>query len=679
MDPVITLVLYLVVTWHTPGSPFEFTFHRGSGRMMRIPTLRHFAPAAIVLGAAFAWSTTATAQAPSPDGHIAEKQPFMECLDGAEPTTQNVPAVDISGLDEIPHDMVVMDTNPDWDEVVIDFRDDLSEERIVAYTDSMGLDARLNSEFSADSNLYVARVEEGAVPYVKDCLRATAPEGKIKHIEENFEYRIQEFVPDDPLYQYQWNFKQVGAERAWEINSGRDAVVAVIDTGVTVESAPDRGIKVGPDMKDVRTVAGYDFVDDSDFVYDGHGHGTHVAGTIAQATDNGYGVAGLAFEAQIMPIRVLNDQGFGSVADIADAVRFAADNDADVINMSLGGPLPSWVLKRAVDYAHKKGTLVVAAAGNSGKKAPGYPAAYKNAFAVAATQYDQHTTFYSQWGDFVDIAAPGGNTRVDQNGDGRPDGILQETHPRGGKTDQHEFALYMGTSMASPHVAAAAAMVMSAGITQPDKVKQILRDSADDSMREHYSDEEFAQRYGAGLLQVDAAISQATRGQGMTRFGGALALVLLTLIGLRRRDKLAANARDIAVLTGTSATVAAGLFFLPLLLPAGGTLGWLTALVAQPLAYADAAVVGFGSSLNPLLASFLLPLGAYALLAGRRLGRIVASGVAIGMAAFCLTEAFVMTSDVAWIPGLGGVLDSTWLVANGLLSLLIGYLGLKQK
>ena len=647
--------------------------------MIRVPTLSRFVPAALVLGVAFAWSATAVAQAPTPDGTIAEKQFFKQCLDGATPTTENVPAVDISGLDEIPFDLDVMDTNPYWDEVVIDFNDSLSKERILAFTESMGLDARLNSQFSRDSNLFIAPVEEGAVPYVKDCLRASAPEGKIKHIEENFEYRIQEFVPDDPLYQYQWNFKQVGAERAWEINSGRDAVVAVIDTGVTVESAPDRGIKVGPDMKDVRTVPGYDFVDDDDFVYDGHGHGTHVAGTIAQATDNGFGVAGLAFEAQIMPIRVLNDQGFGSVADIADAVRFAADNDADVINMSLGGPLPSWVLKRAVDYAHNKGTTVVAAAGNAGKKAPSYPAAYKNSFAVAATQYDQHTTFYSQWGDFVDIAAPGGNTRVDQNGDGRPDGILQETHPRGGKTDQHEFALYMGTSMASPHVAAAAAMVVSSGITQPDKVKQVLRDSADDSMREHYGDKEFAQRYGAGMLQVDAAISQATRGQGTTRFGGALALVLLTLIGLRRRNQITTNAREIALLTGTSATVAAGFFFLPLILPAGGTFGWLTGLAAQPLAYADAAIVGFGSSLNPLLASFLIPLGAYALLAGRRLGRLVACGIALGMAAFCLTEAFVMTSDVAWIPGLGGMLDSAWLIANGLISLAIGYLGLKQK
>ena len=660
--------------------------------MMHLLLARRFAPATIILGALFAWSATAAAQTPAPERNIADKDFFVQCLDGATPTTENVPAVDISGLDEIPEDLEIMDTNPYWDEVVIDFRDDLPKERILAFTESMGLDAGLNSEFSRDSNLFVAPVEEGAVPYVKDCLRATAPEGKILHIEENFEYRVpdswrvsvddvdepsvKDFVPDDPLYQYQWNFKQIGAERAWESATGTNVTVAVIDTGVTVESNSNRGIKVGQDMEDVATVGGYDFVDDTDFVYDGHGHGTHVAGTIAQSTNNSYGVAGLAYDAQIMPLRVLNDQGFGSVSDIADAVRFAADNGADVINMSLGGPLPSWVLKRAVDYAHDKGTLVVSAAGNSGKRSPSYPAAYKNSMAIAATQYDQHTTFYSQWGEYVDIAAPGGNTRVDQNGDGRPDGIMQETHPRGGKTDQHEFALYMGTSMASPHVAAAAAMVISAGASGPEQVKQVLLDTADDSMREHYDDREFSERYGTGLLQVDGAVEQALALQqpddraarcaflngvdfeehksgdeaafsliDLTRLGGALVLVLLTLFGLRRRQRFDLSKKESAMLLGATGAVAGGLMlFVP-----------------------------------PLLASFLLPLGAYALLAGRRSGRIIAGAIALGVAAFCFSEVFLLNAEAAWLPGIGGVLDRAFLLANGLLSLAIGYLGLKPR
>lgn len=644
--------------------------------MMLVPSLRRILPAALTLGGLVALSSTAFALDSGPT--IAEKGPFRACIDYATPTTQNIPAVDISRMDQIPDDVFIMDTNPLWDEVVMDFDDRLSNEEILAFTQSMGLDAYLNSPFSDDANVFIARVEEGAVPYVKDCLRASAPEGWIEQIEENFEYRIFEFVPDDPLYQYQWNFKQVGAERAWDIATGRDVVVAVIDTGVTVADDPSRGIKVGPDMKGVRTVPGYDFVDKSDFVFDGHGHGTHVAGTIAQATNNGYGVAGLAYESAIMPLRVLNSRGFGSVADIADAIRFAADNGAHVINMSLGGPLPSLVMKRAVSYANKKGVTIVAAAGNSGKRAVSYPAAYDEVFAVAATQYDQRTTFYSQWGDFVDIAAPGGNTRVDQNGDGRPDGIMQETHPLG-KTDKHEFALYMGTSMASPHVAAAAAMVISTGITHPDRVKDILRRTADQSMRDQYESKEFEERYGAGLLQVDRAVEEARKSQGKTRFGGALAILFLTLFGLRRKQLLDAGARDLSIVSVTAVTSAAGLFFLPLILPVGGTLGWFTNVLARPFAQLDVTYLGFAADQSPLLASVAIPFAAYALFAGTRLGRALAIGLALGMAAFCLTEAYMMTSDVSWIPGLGGTLDRAWLIINGLLCLGLGYLGLMKK
>lgn len=643
-------------------------------------TFQRFATGAFALSTALAISASAGAQTleHTPQGaSIAPADTWVQCLDGADPSTQNVPAMDISTLESIPFDMEVMDTNPLWDEVILDFADHLSHEEILAYTASLGLDASPTSQMSEKTNIFTAPVEEGAVPFIADCLTQNAPDGWLEGVEENFEYRAFDFVPDDPLYQFQWNFKQVGAESAWKISSGKDVIVAVIDTGVTVEDAPKRGIKVGPDLKGVATVPGYDFVDKTDFVFDGHGHGTHVAGTIAQATNNGYGVAGLAFESKIMPIRVLNSQGMGSVADIADGVRFAADNGAQVINMSLGGPLPSLVLKSAVSYANKKGVTVVAAAGNSGRRAPSYPAAYKEVFAVAATQYDQHTTFYSQWGDFVDIAAPGGNTRVDQNGDGRPDGIMQETHPIG-KTDEHEFALYMGTSMASPHVAAAAALVISSGITHPDKVKKVLRDSADTAMKEHYGEKEFSERYGAGFLRADKAVAKATTTQGTTRSGGALALVLLTLFGLRRRRALDQNMGQITLFAATATVAAAGLFLLPFIIPAGGTLGWLSAVLARPLANANVLVSGLGAAQNPLLASFLIPLGFYALFAGKSWGRAIASGLAIGMAAFCLTEAFLMTSDVSWIPGVAGLLDRGWLIVNGLLSLALGYLGLKK-
>ncbi|WP_158542536.1 S8 family serine peptidase [Lujinxingia litoralis] len=646
--------------------------------MMRYsrPHHRRLAPAAAALTGLtliFGMGGVAAAQS-APE--ISPAAPWQACLNGQAPSTQNVPGVDISGLHEIPADVDILDTNPDYDEVVLDFDDRLDNAEIQAFARQQGLHAELNSPFADDANIFVARVEEGAVPFVKDCLTQSAPQGWLESVEENIEYRAF-FVPDDPLYQFQWNFEQVGAEEAWKVSTGRDVVVAVIDTGVTVEDNASGSIKVGKDLKGIKTVPGYDFVDKTDFVYDGHGHGTHVAGTIAQATNNGYGVAGLAFESKIMPLRVLNSRGFGSVADIADAVRFAADNGAQVINMSLGGPLPSLVLKRAVDYAHKKGVTVVAAAGNAGKRSPSYPAAYAHSFAVAATQFDQRTTFYSQWGTYVDIAAPGGNTRIDQNGDGRPDGIMQETHPAG-KTAKHEFALYMGTSMASPHVAAAAAMVIATGVTHPDKVQKVLQNAADTSMREKYDSEvEYRERYGAGLLQVDKAVRNSTTGQGTTRYAGALLLVLMSALGLRRRDIMGRLPEHLPLVATSAAVVAGGLFFIPLLVPAGGMLGFAANVIGRPLAEANVLVSGLGAHQNPLFASFLIPLVAYAFLGGHRVGRAVAGGIALGMAGFSLTEAFLLTSDVSWIPGMN-LLDRIWLAVNGLLSLAIGFFGLKR-
>ncbi|MGM0557491.1 MAG: S8 family peptidase [Myxococcota bacterium] len=651
------------------------------------------APALLL--AALAVPATASAQ------ETTDMQRWKECVGDKKVDTQNARAYDPDTFRGVQGDQLlnilaqrgeILDTNPDSDEVVLDFDDDIAHEDILAWGENHGLDVRLNSPYSDEPNVYVARVEEGAVPYIKTCLSSDESSASmLEGIEENIEYvtlggpafggiaqeSTDDTTPNDPLYQFQWNFKQVNAEEAWRVSTGRDVVVAVIDTGVALENDPDRGITKPKDLDGTAAVDGYDFVDDDNFAWDGHGHGTHVAGTIAQTTNNEYGVAGLAYNSKIMPLRVLNSRGFGQVSDIADAVRFAADNGAQVINMSLGGPLPSLVLSRAIKYAHKKGVTIVAAAGNGGKRAPSYPAAYDHTIAVAATQFDRTTTFYSQWGDFVDIAAPGGNTRVDQNGDGRPDGVLQQTL-KDGQTDTHDFVLYMGTSMASPHVAAGAALVIAQGVTHPDRVEEVLTGTADPSEQDRFDNpKEYRERYGAGLMRADEAAQDAVVDQGAWRLAGGLLLALLALAGVRRKDLLGDGPGFSPEVIGVSAVTASGLFFLPLLIGDAGAFSGVVTALSHPLAELDLTLFGPGAHQSPLLASFLIPLAAVGLLGGHKRLRLVASGIALGMAGFLLTESFLMTSDVQWIPGMN-VLDRIWLAGNGLISAAIGYFNLKR-
>lgn len=313
--------------------------------------------------------------------------------------------------------------------------------------------------------------------------------------------------PNDPRYAEQWNFRKVHAEQAWTVSRGKGAVVAVIDTGVAY--ATNKKGKRARDFGGTRFVRGYDFVNRDEYPNDDHGHGTHVAGTIAETTDNGEGVAGLAFEAAIMPIKVLNARGGGWAADIAEGIRWAADHGANVINMSLGSPVPDQLMRSACEYAHKKGVVIVCAAGNSGREGVGYPAAYKECIAVSATGPDDELSFYSSWGRQITLAAPGG----DKMKGGDAGGILQNsviTDESGAVVD--DYYSWQGTSMASPHVAAVAALIVARGVRDPEEVRGILQKSA---RKKGPTD-----KYGAGILDAASAarMSVNTYEDGVTRF-----------------------------------------------------------------------------------------------------------------------------------------------------------------
>jgi len=459
--------------------------------------------------------------------------------------------------------------------------------------------------------------------------------------------------PDDPCFRYQWNLRQIGLPAAWKLGQGRGVVVAVIDTGVS---------RV-PDLAGTRFVPGFNFLADNEKTEDDHGHGTHVAGTIAQSTNNARGVAGIAFRAAIMPLKVLSREGAGSMAAIAQAIRFAADHDANIINLSLGGAFPVMPVRRAIEYAHRKGVVVVAAAGNDGRGRVSYPARYPDVIAVAATQWDESTTFYSNWGQEIDIAAPGGNMRVDQNGDGKPDGILQNTILPGRAGSGYLW--FMGTSMAAPHVAGIAALVVGAGITRPEAVEAVLVDTARKPSGRRIDD-----HYGAGIADAAAALRKARSSRGVASLGLGVALGLLGLSGLRRRERF--GGAQAWAFAGALVLGASGLFFLPSL----GVPAWLAdSPIGSGTLESIALLLGSAGQGNPLLWSALMPFAAVALLFGSRSLRPALAGLAFGVAGALLFAACAYTADVRFVPDF---LDRAWLAANALLATGLGALVLRK-
>ncbi len=358
-------------------------------------------------------------------------------------------------------------------------------------------------------------------------------------LEARLDARAQVFEqPNDPAFPRQWHLHNstggLWAEGAWDIApaKGQGVVVAVIDTGVAYESHTSsiggffqQSFQRAPDLAATTFVAPYDFANNDTHANDDHGHGSHVAGTIAQSTNNAAGMAGVAYRATIMPLKVLDYAGNGSGADLVEAIYYAVDNGADVINMSLGFPgsgAPDASgavcteiagLGAALDYAYLQGVVVVAASGNDGAGTVACPAAYPTVISVGALRFDGQVTYYSNRGAALDVSAPGGDPNVDQDGDGSNDGVLQQTFCLDPFTmlltgDYSAFCdvYYSGTSMATPHVAGVAALLLgeSPGLS-PWAVRWYMETSARDR-----GDAGWDASYGWGAVDARAAVAART-------------------------------------------------------------------------------------------------------------------------------------------------------------------------
>lgn len=459
--------------------------------------------------------------------------------------------------------------------------------------------------------------------------------------------RRPRFEPDDPMYGRQWHMQMINTPEAWGITKGEGVIVAVIDTGVAWKDMPDVAKQV-PDLSGTAFTHGKTFVPKSlEDGLDDHLHGTHVAGTIAQTTHNALGVTGVAFKSTIMPLKVLAGDGRGSIPWIANAIRYAADNGAQVINMSLGGPMPSNVLAKAVEYANERGVTVVAAAGNESRGRVGWPASNNGAVAVAAVDAMGVRTWYSNWGKDLDVSAPGGDTRVDKNGDGYPDGVLQNTI-RLQDPMTSDYMWLQGTSMASPHAAGVAALVVSRGVNHPAEVERILKKTA-----RHPNNVEWDKEYGAGIIDAVAAVDAATEGYAVER-GSLLGLLGLGGLAGLGVGGLAARRQRVAVLASMAA--GAGL--------AAGAFG------TAPVAYAAADLAGVAATGSPIFLSALLPLLLTVLLMSIRPARGVLLGLNLGYAALLLHGAIVLPTLLHGLPG-GPSIDRLWLAANALVALAV--------
>jgi thermitase len=320
---------------------------------------------------------------------------------------------------------------------------------------------------------------------VEATIKKLQADPNVVYAEPNYIARISDAAePNDPDFSKQYAPQITKAVEGWAIHSGKsDAVLAIVDTGIDANH-PDLAGKVLP---------GWDMVDNDNDPKDGHGHGTHCAGIAAALTNNKVGIAGIAPDSKIFSVRVLDNNGSGTYANVAGGMIKAADLGAKVLSMSLGGPSSSKEIEDAVKYCQSKDVLVIAAMGNDGKVTQSYPAAIPGVLAVGSTDSADKRSSFSNMGKHISISAPGSK--------------IWSTLPTYGSAMGKGYGFASGTSMATPAAAGLAILVRSQNPSFDAKATRARIEATADDI----GPKGFDQEYGFGRINVLKALSATRR------------------------------------------------------------------------------------------------------------------------------------------------------------------------